>query len=341
VAAIVPARNEAEVLGRTLPSLLAQDHPNFRIILVDDRSTDGTGARAKELAREAGREDRLLVVEGTPTPAGWSGKVHALHIGLQAIQAAGPDSSWILLTDADIRHPCDSVRSLLAKAWTEGRDLVSVMARLRAVGFWERILIPAFVFFFQVLYPFRRASDRRSRVAAAAGGCILVRRKILEDAGAFAAISGEIIDDVSLARAVKRAGGDLWLGFHQEVVSVREYPRLADIWCMVSRTAFVQLRHNYGLLALAALALLGIVVAPPILGGLALLAGCPGAGAAALGAWAIQSMMLLPSVRHHRVPALYAAVLPLAGLIYLLMTLSSAWDHLRGRGPAWKGRRYG
>ncbi len=346
VVAIVPARDEADVLPETLPALLAQDHPRFRVVLVDDRSGDGTGAAARALAAGAGRTDRLTVVEGSPPPPGWTGKVNALRVGLDAagfgtgsITAAGP--SWVLFTDADIRHPPDSVRALLDEAVRGGKDLVSVMARLKADGFWARLLIPPFVFFFQLLYPFRLASSPRSRVAAAAGGCVLLRAETLRSAGGIAAIASEIIDDVALARAVRRSGGQGWIGFDPEIASVRGYPALSEIWRMVARTAFVQLRCRWDLLALTAAALALFLVAPPFLSAGALFAGDHFSAAAAAAGWLIPAAMVSPSARHHRVPRGYALLLPLASALYLLMTLSSAWNHLIGRGPSWKGRTYG
>jgi len=355
VVAIVPARNEANLLPETLPALLAQDFPRFRIILVDDRSDDGTALCARGLASKAGCPERLQVVQGTPTPPGWTGKLHALQVGLSAVDSGPPgggnpgrhgssrgsEIEWILLTDADIRHPPDSIRALLRKAETGSHDLVSVMARLRAENFWERLLIPPFVFFFQLLYPFRLASSPRSKVSAAAGGCILVRRDILRSAGAFSSIAGEIIDDVALARAVRGAGGKPWLGLDERIESCRGYPRLADLWRMVARTAFVQLRRRYDLLLLTVLILLWILVAPPLLFATALCLGWPLPALAALGGWLIPAFLLLPSVRHHRVPRIFALLLPAASLLYLLMTVSSALDHLRGRGPLWRDRRFG
>jgi hopene-associated glycosyltransferase HpnB len=338
VAAIVPARDEADLLGRTLPALLQQGHPRFRVVLVDDRSSDGTGGLAGRLALEADCTQRLLVVEGREPPRGWTGKVHAQSQGLAAADQAGAE--WLLLTDADILHPPDSAEALLAQAARGGNELVSVMARLRAESFWERLLIPPFVFFFHLLYPFGRASDPRSRVAAAAGGCILVSREALRAAGGFEAISGEIIDDVALARAVRAAGGSRWLGLDPRIASLRAYPRLRDLWRMVARTAFTQLRRRYDLLLWTAAALLLLLVAPPFIFAALALSGRPWGAAAALGGWLIPSAMLLPWARYHGVGALYALGLPAAGLLYLLMTLTSAWDHLRGRGPLWRGARY-
>ena len=342
VVAIVPARNEVEVIPETLPSLLGQDHDPFRVVLVDDRSDDGTAECARRIAHEMGCPERLLVVEGTSPPPSWQGKVHAQEIGLAAISREVRDlPPWLLLADADIRLPPDSVRSLLAQASAGGFSLVSVMARLHAVSFWERILIPPFVFFFHLLYPFRRVSDPSSGVAAAAGGCVLLRRESLLAAGGFKGIAGEIIDDVALARAVKASGGLPWLGFDPGIVSVRSSPHLGDLWRMVSRTAFVQLRHRWDLLALTVLALLVFLVAPPFLAGGELLGDRPFSALAALGAWWIPSRLLWPYTRYHGVGGAHAFLLPAAAFFFLLMTTTSAWDYLRGRGPAWKGRRYG
>ncbi len=342
VVAIVPARDESAVLPKTLPSLLQQDFPNFLVVLVDDRSSDGTAECARNLAEKAGCSRRLQVVEGTPIPPGWTGKVHALQVGFSAVESSGSEElpQWILLTDADIRHPPDSVGALLRKAATGGHDLVSVMARLQAVHFWERLLIPPFVFFFQLLYPFRLASSPRSKVSAAAGGCILVRRSVLKAAALFSSIAGEVIDDVALARAVRGAGGKPWLGLDSRIESLRSYPRLADIWQMVARTAFVQLRRRYDLFALTVLGILWLLVSTPVLFLAGILFWHPLAALAALGGWLIPVALLFPSVRYHRVPAIYAILLPAASLLYLLMTISSAVDHLRGRGPLWRGRRF-
>lgn len=350
--AVVPAREEAEVLPRTLPALLGQDLPGFRVVLVDDGSRDGTAEVARQVARETGAIGRLQVIQAPPAPPGWSGKVHALARGVEAAVAdsLGEEPEWLLFTDADIHHRPGSVRDLLAQAREGPYDLVSVMARLRAKTFWEWLLIPPFVFFFNLLYPFRRVNDPRSRVAAAAGGCLLLRREALERAGGFPAIRGTWIDDVALAQRVKAAAGRIWLGLDPGIVSVREYPGLRDLWRMVARSAFAELRFRYDLLLAVLAASAVLLVAPPFL----LLAGLAGAvqGSASLmnpsfrillwaaATWGLQSAALLPWARHHRVPTLYALTLPFASLLYALMTAGSAWDHLRGRGPAWKGRRY-
>lgn len=338
VVAVVPARDEAEALPEALPSLLEQDHPRFRIVLVDDHSTDGTADLARRLAHERGADERLAVVAAPDRPPGWSGKVHAMASGVARVAASGDAPEWLLFTDADIRHRPRSVRSLVALAERDGLDMVSVMARLRADGFWERLLIPAFVYFFQLLYPFRRIRDPRSRVYGAAGGCVLARRTVLERAGGLAAIRGALIDDVNLGRILKRAGGRTWLGFDPGVESIRGYGTLADVWRMVARSAFDQLFYSYALTGLVVLGMIAILVSPPVTLVIALAAGEPLAALFATGAWALSAIALRPSVTHHRVPPIFAASLPLASLFYALMTASSAWDHFRGRGGRWKGR---
>lgn len=347
VTAVVPARDEAAVLPQTLPALLEQDLPLARVILVDDGSTDGTAAVACHLAREVGEEERLSVVRSCATPDGWAGKVWAQQAGIAAAEPA--ESEWFLLTDADVRHRPAAVRALLAKA-AEGYDLVSVMARLSAASFWERLLVPPFVFFFHLLYPFRKVASPRSRVAAAAGGCMLVSRAALERAGGVEAVRGAVIDDVSLAKAVAAAGGRLWLGFDPEIVSVRPYRGLGGLWRMVKRSAFVQLEHRVDLLLGTLVALALLVVAPPVVAA-ASLAGLPAAEAAAraslvralaaaLLTWGLEARAVLPYVRHHRVPVGYALAFPAAALLYGLMTLDSARSHWAGPGAEWKGRVY-
>ncbi len=345
VVALIPARNEAAQLPRTLPPLLAQEEL-AAVVLVDDGSEDGTSRVARELAAAAGRAHRLRVVAASPTPPGWAGKVWALACGLEAV-ATDPGlsaSPWLLLTDADIEHRPGSVRSLLEQAGAD-YDLVSVMARLRTESLWERLLAPTFVFFFQLLYPFRKVADARSGIAAAAGGCVLVRRPALERAGGMASIAGAIIDDVALARSVAAAGGRLWLGLDPGIRSLRSYPRLADLWQMVARSAFDQLGYRFGLLMLVLLGLGLFCVAPPLLlalGAVGALAGEPSAWRAALwaaAAWALELRALRPAVQHHGLSWPYALVLPVSSLLFGAMTAASAWAHLSGRGTLWRGRR--
>jgi hopene-associated glycosyltransferase HpnB len=357
LAVIVPARNEAELLPATLTSLLVQQIDGVTVYLVDDGSSDDTAEVAREMSMEPGLAIDLEVVSAGPRPTGWSGKVHALEQGYQTIledadRAGMEPPEWLLLTDADIHHRAGSLASLLLKAESnpcgERFDLVSVMARLRADGFWERLMVPAFVFFFQLLYPFRRVAMPDSRIAAAAGGCVLLRRSALERAGGMTAIRGAIIDDVALAKAVKDSGGGTWLGFDPGICSLRPYPRLVDLWQMVSRTAFTQLRYSGLLLILTLVGLTIFVVSPPIVIGwilttlplsLGLVSSSPGRALlwAAL-AWVLMSIALLPAIRYHRIPAIYSVSLPLSGSLFGLMTASSAWKHWRGRGSNWRGR---
>jgi len=338
VFAVIPARDEAKALPEALPSVLSQDYPDLKVVLVDDHSTDGTAEVARRLAREARREDRLRVISAPDRPPGWSGKVHAMASGVGAIAAAGEEPPWLLFTDADIRHRQGSIRSLVALAERETLDVVSVMVRLRAAEFWERLLIPPFVYFFQLLYPFRRIRDPRSRVYGAAGGCVLVRRAVLERAGGLERIRGALIDDVNLGRILKQAGGRTWLGFDPGIESIRGYPGLADVWRMVARSAFDQLGYSYAMTALVVIAIMLVLVSPPLVLAAALVAGAPTAALSAAVAWLLSSLAILPAVRHQRVPAAYAAALPLASLFYALMTAGSAWDHFVGRGGRWKGR---
>jgi hopene-associated glycosyltransferase HpnB len=338
VVVVIPARNEAGVLSECLPSILDQAGSFRACVLVDDGSTDGTAEVARRVVSERPRAD-LRIVPGTPTPPGWSGKLHALETGLsRALLVSGDGDPWILFTDADIRHGPGSIARLLERARKGAHDMVSVMARLRAEGFWERLLVPPFVYFFQLLYPFRRVADPRSGIAAAAGGCILLRASALARAGGLESVKGALIDDVSLARAVKRSGGRLWLGFARDVESLREYPRLADFTQMVARTAFEQLRYRVSAVV-GTLGFLGaLFVAPPFLAVAAASLGDPYGFLAALGAWGIQAGSLAGAVRQHRVPIAFTATLPVSAALYGYMTAVSALRHLSGRGVSWRGR---
>ncbi|MFK4148704.1 glycosyltransferase [Streptomyces sp. NPDC004065] len=338
VCVVVPARDEAAVLPRSLPTLLAQDYPGrAEVVLVDDGSRDGTGELARELAGRTGGLPLTVDAPGEP-PAGWTGKLWAVRHGIGLARARAPE--YLLLTDADIAHAPDSLRRLVAAARTGGFDLVSQMARLRVASPWERLVVPAFVYFFAQLYPFRRIGRRGTRTAAAAGGCVLLRTEAAERARVPEAIRHAVIDDVALARAVKGAGGHIWLGLAERVDSVRPYPRLHDLWRMVSRSAYAQLRHNPLTLlgTVAGLALVYLV--PPA----ALLAGVvAGSAAAALAgglAWLVMAGTYVPMLRYYGQPLWLAPLLPFTALLYLLMTVDSAVRHYRGRGAAWKGRTY-
>ncbi|MGW2685100.1 glycosyltransferase [Streptomyces sp. NPDC001414] len=338
VCVVVPARDEAAVLPLSLPSLLAQDYPGrAEVFLVDDGSTDGTGELARDLAARHGGLPLTVASPGEP-PAGWTGKLWAVRHGIALARARDPE--YLLLTDADIAHEPDSLRLLVAAARSGGFDLVSQMARLRVESRWERLVVPAFVYFFAQLYPFRRIGRKGSRTAAAAGGCVLLRADAAERARVPDAIRHAVIDDVALARAVKGSGGHIWLGLADRVDSVRPYPRLHDLWRMVSRSAYAQLRHNPLLLlgTVAGLALVYLV--PPA----AVLAGAAGGGPAAVlagaAAWLVMTATYVPMLRYYRQPLWPAPLLPFTAFLYLLMTVDSAVQHYRGRGAAWKGRTY-
>ncbi|MFD0210316.1 glycosyltransferase [Streptomyces hirsutus] len=338
VCVVVPARDEAAVLPVSLPSLLAQDYPGrAEVFLVDDGSTDGTGRLARELADRHGGLPLTVGSPGEP-PAGWTGKLWAVRHGIGLARARAPE--YLLLTDADIAHAPDSLRRLVAAARTGGFDVVSQMARLRVESFWERLVVPAFVYFFAQLYPFRRIGRNGSRTAAAAGGCVLLRAEAAERARIPDAIRQAVIDDVALARAVKAGGGRIWLGLADGVDSVRPYPRLDDLWRMVSRSAYAQLRHSPVLLAgtVAGLALVYLVPPVAVVAGLA--AGSAPAVAAGAAAWLVMTGTYLPMLRHYRQPPWLAPLLPFTAFLYLLMTVDSAVQHYRGRGAAWKGRTY-
>lgn len=340
VVAVVPARDEAAILPHTLPSLLGQDYPGeFAVLLVDDGSTDGTA----DVAAALGGGRPVRVVRAGPPPAGWAGKVQAMATGLEA---AG-ECDYVLFTDADIGYAAGTLTELVRAAAAGERALVSQMALLRADTGWERLIVPAFVYFFAQLYPFRWVNRPGARTAAAAGGCMLVHRATLAAAGGLAPIRGARIDDVALGRLLKRppSRARCWLGFTTEVRSRRPYPRLAGLWDMIARSAYVQLRYSPVLLGLTLLGLLWLYAVPPV-AGLAGLAGlAAGAGpaaawcaAAGLAGWLLMSLSFLPVLRLYRLGGWRAPVLPGIALLYAAMTADSARRHYAGRGGEWKGR---
>jgi hopene-associated glycosyltransferase HpnB len=328
---VVPARDEAETIQPVIASLVAQNyHGSFRVFLVDDNSTDGT-------AQRAGTAPNLSVLAGGPKPPGWSGKMWAVSQGV----AAG-EAPLVLLTDADILHDPRHLSALVARlqipaARGASLEVVSEMVRLNCTSLAERVLVPAFVYFFQMLYPFARVNDPRSAVAAAAGGTVLIRREALERMGGIEAIKGALIDDVTLAKAVKSRGGAIYLGHSGLAASIRPYPHFADIWRMVSRTAFTQLRYSAAMLLLTVLGLTLVWLVPVWLAVLG--HGWP--RACGIGACALAAISYLPTLwRYGRSPAGIIA-LPLVALFYMAATVGSALDHWRGAGARWKNRSYG
>ena len=323
---VVPARNEAEGIEAAVCSLLAQDYAGtLRVIVVDDRSTDRTGAIVRAIA-----DDRLVVVAGVDRPPGWSGKLWAVEQGV-----AHSTAGLVLLTDADILHDPAHVATLVAKAERDRLDLVSEMVALRAVSLAERALVPAFVFFFQLLYPFASVNDPAHRTAAAAGGTMLVRRSALDRIGGIASLRAALIDDVTLATRIKR-GGPIYLGHSLLARSLRPYPGASDIWRMVARTAYVQLRFSPLLLLGTVLGLALVWLAPPAL---ALFGHGPARWMAAV-AWAGSALCYVPTLRRFGQSPAWALALPAIATFYLMATIGSAVDHHRGRGVVWKDRAY-
>ena len=320
VAAVVPARNEAAVVARAVESLAKQDYPGvFHIVLADDQSDDGTAA----IARAAAPASKLTVFEAAPLPEGWTGKLWAVAQGVDRAARLQPD--YFLLTDADIVHAPANLSELVARA-ESGYDLVSFMAKLRCESLAERALVPAFVFFFFMLYP-------PAWGTGAAGGCMLLRRQMLERIGGIESIRGELIDDCALARAVRRAGGRVWLGLGAGTRSIRAYGSFSEVERMISRSAFAQLRYSTWLLAGTVGGLLLVFAAPVVLA----LAGSWWGWSA----WALMTLMYLPILRFYRVSPLWAPLLPVTSLFYLAATVHSAILHRRGRGGRWKGRVHG
>jgi hopene-associated glycosyltransferase HpnB len=339
VVAVVPARNEAATIAAAVGSLLGQDYPGgLRVVVVDDHSDDGTADNAR--AGAANAPDRLTVVAGTVLPAGWTGKLWAVHQGLAVATRVAPDAVYALLTDADIVHDPLNLRRLVAKAEVERLDLVSLMVLLHCRSFWERLLIPAFVFFFQKLYPFPRVNDPKRPEAAAAGGCMLVRRRALEAAGGVAAIRDQLIDDCALAGAIK-CSGPIWLGLTKDVRSLRAYESLGDIWRMVARAAFTQLDHSWLALAGTVAGMTVVYMVPPLAVALGLAAGDAMSAAGGSIAWLMMALAYWPTLRLYGLGPGWAFALPAAGFLYTLMTLDAARRHWQGRGGAWKGRHYG
>ncbi len=332
VAAVVPARNEAETIGATIGSLMQQDYPGaWSIILVDDDSSDDTADVARRAAAAA--PERLHIVTSRGLPAGWTGKLWAVKQGADAAMALTPPPDYLLLTDADIVHDPDSVRRLTAHAQADGLVLTSLMVKLRCESFAERFSIPAFIFFFQMLYPFSWVNRPGSAVAAAAGGCMLVSADALRKAGGIETIRTALIDDCALARALK-AQGPIWLGLTDRVHSVRPYPAFADIRRMVARSAYAQLHYSPLLLAGTVIGMLLTYLAPPLFA----LFGSGPARVIGIVAWLIMAIAFVPTLRFYRLSPFWGIALPAIALQYMIFTLDSAYQYVRGRGGSWKGR---
>ncbi|CAJ96949.1 Glycosyltransferase, catalytic subunit of cellulose synthase and poly-beta-1,6-N-acetylglucosamine synthase [Cupriavidus necator] len=331
VVAVIPARNEADVIGRAVAGVLGQRYRGrLALVVVDDHSQDGTADIARAAAAATARPRGLTVIGARELPAGWSGKVWAQSEGLAAADGIAPQARYVWLTDADIWHGPGVLAGLVARAEHERRDLVSLMVRLRCESAWERLIVPAFVFFFAKLYPFARVRDARCRVAAAAGGCMLASRAALARIGGFAAIRGELIDDCGLAARIK-PGGAIRLDLADDSVSLRPYNDWRSLWDMIARSAYTQLRYSPPLLAGAVAGMVLTYLVPPVL---------------ALGwrlwpawlAWGAMTLAYLPMLREYRQPAWLAPLLPVTALFYLGATIDSARRYWLRRGGQWKGR---
>ena len=346
ICAIIPARNEADVLSISLKSLLNQEYSGeFSIILIDDQSTDKTGEVAQEIANNLNQSDRLKVISGKPLPVGWSGKLWAMEQGIQTVKNQGLSPDYFLFTDADIEHHSTNLKELVTKAEKENLALTSLMVLLRCDSFWEKFLIPAFVFFFQKLYPFPWVNNPQNKMAAAAGGCILIRRDRLEEIGSIPSLREALIDDCTLAQKIKGLSSPdnpttIWLGLTEKTKSLRPYDSLDTIWTMIARTAYTQLNYSPFLLLGTVLGMSLVYLAAPVILLLGLyLESCNLIIISSL-TWFLMAIAYLPTLRLYKLSPLWSLSLPLIALFYNLMTLDSALRHWRGQGGGWKGRVY-
>ena len=332
VTAVIPARDEAETIGTTIRSLLDQRYPGaFSVVLVDDESQDGTAVAARAAA--AGDAARLTVLAGRPLPEGWTGKLWAVSQGVAQAAAAAEPPGYLLLTDADITYAPDALASLVARAEAGGYVLTSLMAKLRCASAAERWFVPAFIYFFQMLYPFAWVNRPKNPMAGAAGGCMLVRPNALQAAGGIAAIRGALIDDCALGAALKKQG-PIWLGLTERVVSARPYDHIGEIRRMVARSAYAQLHYSPLLLIGCILGMALIYLAAPVLA----LVGHGLAQALGAATWLLMAISYQPILRFYGRSPLWGLALPVIAVVYMAFTLDSAYQHLRGRGGLWKGR---
>jgi hopene-associated glycosyltransferase HpnB len=332
VTAVIPARDEADVIAANIASLLRQDYRGaFSVIVVDDHSADDTAAVSRRAA--AGASRCVTVLTAPDLPAGWMGKVWALDCGIRHAESLPQPPDYLLLLDADIDLAPDTVATLVARAQCGGLVLTSLMAKLNCSSFTERALIPAFIFFFQMLYPFAWVNRSQRKTAAAAGGCMLVDRQSLGEAGGIQAIRGELIDDCALARLMKQQGA-IWIALTERAQSKRAYRSFGEIRRMIVRCAFTQLHRSVALLACTTVAMVVVFVAPPVI----VLLGAGAARMLAALAWASMALAFQPTLRRHRLAPWWGIALPAIAACYVMLTLDSAYLHMRGRGGEWKGR---
>ena len=325
ITVLIPARNEQDVIGDTL-NALSQQGKELKIIVVDDQSSDDTIKVIKQL-----KLNNLKIINGQPVPDGWSGKIWALEQGHSFV-----DTHYILLLDADIKLQAGTITSMLYKLKQEKLDLVSLMALLSMQGFWEKLLLPAFIYFFKLLYPFQVSNSSLRWVAAAAGGCILTKRSALESISGFKSLQQSLIDDCALAKKIKNNGGKIWIGLTHSAISLRRYESLQKIWDMVARTAFTQLRYSLLLLLLCTLIMVISFVFPLMV----LMSPVTWDMVIALITLIIMYITYIPVLKYYSLNYLWGCFLPVIGMLYLIMTWSSAWRHLFTGGPSWKDRTY-
>jgi hopene-associated glycosyltransferase HpnB len=341
VCAVVPARDEAEAIAASLTSLLQQDYAGeLGIVLVDDNSGDRTSKIALETAVSLGKSDRLKVIAGQPLASGWKGKLWAMHQGIESVTTQGNIPDYWLFTDADIQHDLNNLTNLVAKAVTTDLDLVSLMVLLRCQSFWEKLLIPAFVFFFQQLYPFPWVNDPDVSIAAAAGGCVLIKHDALTKIGGIARIKNALIDDCTLAQAVKSSGSNIWLGLSETTISLRGYDNLKVIWDTIARTAYTQLNYSPLLLVGTIMGMIMVYLTAPVGTIWGLVTGNWLVFSISAVTWLLMIWAYTPTIKLYKLAGTWAGLLPAIAFLYLLMTIDSAIKYYQGQGGAWKGRVY-
>jgi hopene-associated glycosyltransferase HpnB len=339
--AVVPARDEAEAIAISLTSLLNQNYlGEFSVVLVDDNSCDRTSEIALTTAEKLGKSSSLKILAGKPLATGWKGKLWAMHQGIDYAQQQDSTPDYFLFTDADIQHDLNNLTQLVSKAETEDLDLVSLMVLLKCASFWENVLIPAFVFFFQKLYPFPWVNNPRKTIAAAAGGCILISHQALIEIGGIATIKDALIDDCSLAQAVKSEGKNIWLGLSETTISLRGYDSLKTIWDTIARTAYTQLNYSLILLFGTVIGMTEIYLAAPVCLGLGILTNSWLTVGISLLTWLLMAIAFLPTIKLYNLSIGWAFCLPAIAFLYTLMTIDSAIKYYQGKGGSWKGRTY-
>lgn len=343
VFAVIPARNEAEVIKKTLLSVLQQDSPALKkIIVINDNSDDQTVTMINQLTKEYDPLNKILLLQGKPLIAGWTGKLWAVHQGIQKISDLLPASEqqdvYVWLSDADVIHHPQTLSHLLSIVHQKKVDLVSVMVKLSAKSFWEKLLIPAFIYFFQKLYPFAAVASDKSKIAAAAGGCILIHRKILEKIGGMVSIRNQLIDDCALAKQVKNVRGKLWLGLTNTSIAARPYENLSQLWGMITRSAYRQLNHSFILLILTCVGMIVTYLLPWVFIILSLVVFNWVQLLLSFLTIILMIRTYLPTLRLYQLPKIWSLLLPIAAFFYLMMTIHSAYLHKIGKGGNWKGR---